>query len=82
MNLNEEIAALRDQYNKGLPKEALGVIQADNERLAKSGIADGGLKAGDEAPRFSLPNATGADVRSVDLLARRPLVLSFYRGGW
>jgi hypothetical protein len=82
MSLNEEIEALRDQYNKGLPKEALSVIQADNERLAKSGIADRSLGAGDEAPCFSLPNATGADVRSADLLARGPLVLSFYRGGW
>jgi hypothetical protein len=82
MSLNEEIEKLRVQYNKALPEEALGVIQADNERLAKSGIADGSLEAGDEAPSFSLPNARGAAVRSVDLLARGPLVLSFYRGGW
>jgi hypothetical protein len=82
MSLNDEIAAMRDRYEEALPQEALGVIRADNERLAKSGIADRGLKVGDKAPPFSLPNARGATVRSVDLLARGPLVVSFYRGGW
>jgi hypothetical protein len=82
MNLKKEIEALRDQYNKALPDEARRVIQADNERLRNSDIVDKSLKAGDRAPRFSLPNARGGTVASADLLARGPLVLSFYRGGW
>jgi hypothetical protein len=82
MSLNQEIQALSVQYNKALSEEARSVIQADNERLAKSGIADNALKTGDKAPPFSLPNARAATVSSVDLLARGPLVLSFYRGGW
>ena len=82
MSLNQEIEALSVQYNKALPEEARSVIQADNERLARSGIADSAIKAGDKAPSLSLPNARGATVSSVDLLARGPLVLSFYRGGW
>jgi hypothetical protein len=82
MSLNQEIEALSVQYNKALPEEARSVIQADNERLARSGIAESALKAGDKAPPFSLPNARNATVSSLDLLARGPLVLSFYRGGW
>ena len=82
MSLNQEIQALSVQYNNALPEEARSVIQADNERLARSGIAENALKAGDKAPSFSLPNARGATVSSVDLLERGPLVLSFYRGGW
>ena len=82
MSLNQEIEALRVQYNKALPEEARSVMQADNERLAKSGIAENALKAGDKAPSFALPNGRGVTVSSADLLARGPLVLSFYRGGW
>ena len=82
MSLNKEIEALRDQFNKALPEEALNVIRADNERLAKSGIADRSLKAGDQVTPFSLLSAQGATVTSGDLLATGPVVLSFYRGGW
>ena len=82
MSLNQEIEALSVQYNKALPEEARSVIQADNERLARSGIAENALKTGDKAPSFSLPNTRGATVSSIDPLARGPLVLSFYRGGW
>lgn len=34
------------------------------------------------APDFTLPDATGAPRRLVDLCAERPLVLVFYRGHW
>jgi len=41
------------------------------------GTSDG-LRAGDRAPDFSLPDQTGRIVRLADLLARPPLVLCFY----
>jgi len=50
--------------------------------LAASGIVGESVGAGDRAPRFSLPNAKGETVSSADLLAKGPLVVSFYRGGW
>jgi hypothetical protein len=37
---------------------------------------------GTPAPLFSLPNQDGAFVRSVELLAQGPLVVSFFRGAW
>jgi len=37
---------------------------------------------GDEAPPFTLPNATGGDVKLADALAEGPVVLTFYRGTW
>ena len=40
------------------------------------------LKAGDEIPAFTLPNALGRPVSSGELLARGPLVITFYRGAW
>ena len=41
-----------------------------------------GLKVGETAPGFSLMNARGETVSLADLLARGPVVLTFYRGAW
>ena len=57
------------------------MVHADME-LAASGIAQGALKAGDRASDFRLHDARGGYLRLKDLLARGPVVLSFYRGGW
>ena len=37
---------------------------------------------GDKLPGFALSNAYGQEVRSVDLLAKGPMALTFFRGGW
>jgi peroxiredoxin len=52
------------------------------EELRTSGIMDGVIKIGDRLPAFALPNAYGQQVTSADLLAKGPLVLTFYRGSW
>lgn len=41
-----------------------------------------GLRVGESAPDFVLPDAEGREVRLADLLAQRPVVLVFYRGAW
>ncbi len=48
----------------------------------ESGKADKALKAGQSAPVFTLKDSEGATVSSSKLLARGPLVISFYRGVW
>ena len=50
--------------------------------LRASGILDSVVKVGDQLPDFALPNVEGTAVRSGDLLARGPLVLTFFRGTW
>jgi peroxiredoxin len=40
------------------------------------------LAVGDAAPGFALPDAMGRETRLSDLLARGPVVLTFYRGSW
>jgi len=57
------------------------MAKADME-LAASGIAQRAIKAGDRAPDFRLPDARGGHVRLRDLLAKGPVVVCFYRGGW
>ena len=51
-------------------------------QLAANGMIEASLKTGDAAPEFLLPNAEGELIGSEELLARGPVVLSFFRGGW
>jgi peroxiredoxin len=60
-------------------REAYEALVAD---LDRSGLIERALKAGDPMPEFELPSIEGTLVSSADLLARGPLVLSFFRGGW
>lgn len=52
------------------------------ESLRAAGVGEGALKAGDACPDFALASAEGRIVTLAELLAKGPLVLSFYRGKW
>jgi peroxiredoxin len=63
--------------------ERLAISERATAELLASGIEDRVLKVGAPAPEFSLPDAlTGKPIRSSDLLALGPLVVSFFRGRW
>ena len=87
MKLPEKLAAFRRNFEAGGPPyNAPAWIHEPMHRataeLVASHAADRALKAGDRAPQFALPDADGRLHRSEELLARGPLVLSFYRGVW
>ena len=52
------------------------------ERLDAGQVAAQASKPGDTMPGFLLPNAEGRLVDAAELLARGPLVVTFFRGGW
>ena len=52
------------------------------QALRDSGILDGIPMVGSNLPAFELPDTEGQLVRSEDLLAKGPLVLTIYRGVW
>ncbi len=82
MALIHDLAALRQQSRTKRAEETRTMMDRATDELARSGIVDRSLKVGETMPAFALPNATGRMVRSADLLAYGPLVVSFYRGGW
>lgn len=82
MSLKEKIEEFKQQLTTKVPEETFKVMSDETERLKQSGITDKSLKVGDKATTFSLPNIEGKLVSSEDLLAKGPLVVSFYRGGW
>jgi peroxiredoxin len=82
MTLQANLKAITEGVRQQAPAEVFAAIEAANAKLEISGIAGRALKAGDRIPDFDLPDATGKVVRSADLLAADPLVISFYRGSW
>ena len=83
MSLQDKLDAFKADFEgKKAPPEVVAVMHKATADLIASGQAERTLKVGARAPTFALPNAHGELVRSADLLARGPLVLTFYRGIW
>lgn len=80
--LAEQLAERADQARTRFPEATLRTMDAATVDLARSGIAERSVPVGAAAPTFSLPDATGEQVSLGGLLAKGPVVLSFYRGGW
>jgi len=82
MSLKEKLAALKAAAAQKMPPEALEVIQRARQQIEASGLAGKARKVGEMAPSFSLPDSTGTEYALADVLARGPVVLTFFRGGW
>ncbi len=82
MSLQEQLDALRAQSKMRIPAEAQAVMQASIDELRASGILNRVPKIGERAPDFALPNTSGQLVGLERMLAKGPVVISFYRGRW
>lgn len=82
MNLQDKLDNMRRQFEADAPAGALAIMHKSTEDLTNSGIMDGVLETGEVAPHFTLCDQNGNDVNSEKLLARGPLVVTFYRGVW
>ncbi len=87
MALQDRLDAFRADFISGKwlrqpSKEVLDTMSRATAELIESGQAQRAKKAGDPAPDFTLLDPDGKPVSLRDLLARGPLVLSFYRGVW
>jgi peroxiredoxin len=87
MALQDRLDAFKGDFEGGRfpikpSREALETMHRATAELIASGQAQRAKKAGDAAPEFTLQDPDGKDVASRDLLAKGPLVVSFYRGVW
>jgi peroxiredoxin len=87
MALQDRLDAFKADFTSGKlsfkpSKERLATMQRATDELIASGQAQRAKKAGDAAPEFTLLDPDGQPVSSRQLLARGPLVISFYRGVW
>ena len=81
-DLKTELAAYTEYLRQELPPRLFALIEAENQKMVASGLAERALAQGQHIPNFQLPDATGKMVKSIELLARGPLVIVFYRGHW
>jgi peroxiredoxin len=87
MTLQQQLDAFKADFRAGkppynAPPEIHPIMERATNELIASGQAQRALKAGDIAPEFTLNDPQGKPVSSAELLAKGPLVISFYRGVW
>jgi peroxiredoxin len=70
-----------EQINTQIPEPIAERITVAIGEVDASGVAPG-LAPGDQAPEFSLPDATERPVSLRERLSGGPVVLVFYRGEW
>src|ERR1700754_2719681 len=84
MRLQEKLHAVTQSLlqSGNFPPAVLEMLRRSTEELIASGQADRAAKAAEVAPEFTLLDADGNSVSSRLLLAKGPLVVTFYRGVW
>ncbi len=87
MSLQDKLDAFKADFEGGkppynVPPSVVDTMHRATDELIASGAANRALKAGDKAPVFTLVDPDGKPVSSADLLAKGPLIVSFYRGVW
>lgn len=87
MSLQDKLDAFKADFKAGkapynAPPEIHPIMERATAELIAGGQAARAVKAGDRAPQFTLHDQDGNEVSSSDLLARGPLVVTFYRGVW
>ncbi|MFA6245421.1 MAG: peroxiredoxin-like family protein [Mucilaginibacter sp.] len=78
----EELEVLKEQLPAAFGQDPLDVFYADAERMGEAFTNPLKLAVGDNAPLFSLPNATGEQISLQDYLNKGAVVITFYRGSW
>ena len=78
MSLKEQLKEF--DASRKRPPEVTAILRRGIEDVKESGAA--GLRIGERAPDFALPNQRGETVRLSERLSRGPVVLNFYRGVW
>lgn len=81
-HLNSALELVTERFRQAVPNEVSTLVEQSIANLASSDLVAGALKVGEVVPDFELPDASGATVRSRDLLQKGPLIITFYRGSW
>ncbi|TCC50413.1 AhpC/TSA family protein [Kribbella pittospori] len=81
-DLTKELGRWRELRDLAIPDDVAAAMDRATVALAASGLGGEIVSVGSRAPGFVLANAAGDKVSLEDLLARGPVVISFYRGVW
>lgn len=83
MSLQARLDAFKADFEgTKVPPEVVAVMHRATADLAASGQVQRALGVGAKLPAFTLSDSEDRAVSSADLLAKGPLVITFYRGVW
>jgi hypothetical protein len=82
MSLREKLEATRAASASRVPADKRAIMERATADLRASGILKNVAAVGQVAPAFTAPDYDGRVLSSHELLARGPLVISFFRGAW
>lgn len=87
MTLQDKLDAFKAEFESGqlpftLTEQEHALMRKAIQTQIAAGIAERALKVGDAAPGFTLSDCENRSCSSAALLAKGPLVVSFYRGIW
>jgi len=82
MSLQDQITEYKAAFVQKAPVAVQELMKQVTKDLVETGIVDKAPKVSQKIASFSLPNQNGKTVNLEDLLAKGPVVMTFYRGGW
>jgi peroxiredoxin len=80
--LKEGLEEIKAKFAQTNAASIVGAYEKGIAELRAEGLERHAFKAGELAPDFVLPDATGSPFRLSERLQAGPVVLKFYRGGW
>ena len=80
--LSEQLADYRASWRARVPADKQTLMDQHVAHLAATGIDRAAKQVGDRAPAIRLRDQHGATFDVGTLLAKGPVVVTFYRGGW
>jgi peroxiredoxin len=82
MSIQDQLDRLRGDLRRTAPPGVLDVADKTIQFVANTGLTESAVREGDRAPDFDLPGVDGESVSLSAKLAKGPVILSFFRGGW
>jgi len=84
--MSETLSQQLDEFLAGwmqrVPADRRAAMERHIAHLSETGIGKHAKQVGDQAPDIALPDVHGDVFEVAKLLAKGPVVVTFYRGGW
>jgi peroxiredoxin len=80
--LSQQLEEYRAGWMLRVPADRRAAMERHIAYLSKTGIGKNAKQVGDLAPAIVLPDVHGRAFDVATLLAKGPVVVTFYRGGW
>src|ERR1700732_4995780 len=80
--LSEQLEEFRTGWMQRVPADRRAIMERHIAHLTETGFGERAKQVGDRAPAIVLSDAHGKSFDVATLLAKGPVVVTFYRGGW